>query len=92
MGYAPLPTYEEPPESPISRPEVAKDYPLVLTTGARIPFFFNSEHRQIEKLRKAHRHPTAEIHPETAARYGIDEGRLDVDRNAARPYPAARAA
>ena len=71
MGYAPLPSYEEPPESPISRPEVAEDYPLVLTTGARIPYFFNSEHRQIENLRKAHRHPTAEIHPETAARYGI---------------------
>ena len=71
MGYAPLPFYEEPPESPISRPEVAEDYPLVLTTGARIPYFFNSEHRQIENLRKAHRHPAAEIHPETAARYGI---------------------
>jgi anaerobic selenocysteine-containing dehydrogenase len=74
MGYAPLPFYEEPPESPISRPEVAEDYPLVLTTGARIPYFFNSEHRQIENLRKAHRHPTAEIHPETAARYGIARG------------------
>ncbi len=71
MGYAPLPFYEEPPESPVSRPEVAEDFPLVLTTGARIPYFFNSEHRQIENLRKAHRHPTAEIHPETAARYGI---------------------
>lgn len=74
MGYAPLPSYEEPPESPISRPEVAEDYPLVLTTGARIPYFFNSEHRQIENLRKAHRQPTAEIHPETAARYGIGKG------------------
>ncbi|MGO9624358.1 MAG: molybdopterin-dependent oxidoreductase [Steroidobacteraceae bacterium] len=71
MGYAPLPSYEEPPESPISCPEVTEDYPLVLTTGARIPNFFNSEHRQIEKLRKAYRQPTAEIHPETAARYGI---------------------
>jgi len=74
MGYAPLPSYEEPPESPISRPEVAEGYPLVLTTGARIPYFFNSEHRQIENLRKAHRQPTAEIHPETAARYGIGKG------------------
>ena len=74
MGYAPLPFYEEPPESPISRPDVCEDYPLVLTTGARIPYFFNSEHRQIENLRKAHRHPTAEIHPETAARYGITKG------------------
>ena len=47
------------------------DYPLVLTTDARIPFYFNSEHRQIEKLRKAYRDPVADIHPDTAARYGI---------------------
>ena len=73
MGYAPLPTYEEPPESPLSRPDVAADYPLVLTTGARISNFFNSEHRQIEKLRKAHRDPIAEIHPDTAKRYGIED-------------------
>lgn len=71
MGYAPLPTYEEPPESPVSRPDVAADFPLVLTTGARISNFFNSEHRQVEKLRKAHRDPIAEIHPDTAQRYGI---------------------
>jgi anaerobic selenocysteine-containing dehydrogenase len=74
MGYAPLPYYEEPPESPVSTPEVAKDYPLVLTTGGRIPFYFNSEHRQLPRLRKARRDPQAEIHPETAARFGIANG------------------
>ena len=74
MGYAPLPYFEEPPESPISRPDVAKDYPLVLTTGARISYYFNSEHRQIEKLRKAHRDPMADIHPDTAERHGIKKG------------------
>ena len=74
LGYAPLPYYEEPPESPVSQPDVFEDYPLVLTTGARIPCFFNSEHRQIENLRKARRDPMAEIHPETAARYGIKKG------------------
>jgi anaerobic selenocysteine-containing dehydrogenase len=74
LGYDPLPSYQEPPESPLSTPDVAEAYPLVLTTGARIGFFFNSEHRQIEKLRKAHRHPVAEIHPETAGRLGIAHG------------------
>jgi thiosulfate reductase/polysulfide reductase chain A len=74
MGYAPLPSYEEPPESPISCPDLARNYPLVLTTGARIPYFFNSEHRQIENLRKARRDPMADIHPDTAARYGIKKG------------------
>ena len=74
LGYAPLPYYEEPPESPVSQPDIFEDYPLILTTGARIPCFFNSEHRQIENLRKARRDPMTEIHPETAARYGIKKG------------------
>ena len=74
MGYPPLPSYEEPPESPITRPDIAREFPLVLTTGARIPYFFNSEHRQIENLRKAHRQPVAEIHPDTARRHGIKNG------------------
>jgi anaerobic selenocysteine-containing dehydrogenase len=71
MGYDPLPGYVEAPETPVSQPELAKDYPLVLTTGGRIPFYFNSEHRQVEKLRRAHRDPVAEIHPDTAAPLGI---------------------
>ena len=74
MGYEPLPYYVEPPESPLSAPEVAREFPLVLTTGARIPFFFNSEHRQLPHLRKARREPRAEIHPDTAARHGIANG------------------
>jgi anaerobic selenocysteine-containing dehydrogenase len=74
LGYDPLPSYQEPPESPFATPEIAKDYPLVLTTGARISHFFNSEHRQIENLRKAHRFPLVEINPQTAERFGIANG------------------
>jgi len=74
LGYAPLPSYQEPPESPLRTPEIATRYPLVLTTGGRISFFFNSEHRQIAKLRKAQRDPVAEIHPDTASRFGIVNG------------------
>jgi len=74
MGYAPLPDYREPSESPLQTPEGFKEYPLVLTTGARKKSFFHSEHRQIENLRRLHPDPTAEIHPETAKRYGIKDG------------------
>ncbi|MBK9114326.1 MAG: molybdopterin-dependent oxidoreductase [Betaproteobacteria bacterium] len=74
MGYDPLPYYEEPPESPLATPDVARDFPLVLTTGARIPFFFNSEHRQLKSLRKAHPDPIVEIHPDTAGPLGIGKG------------------
>ncbi len=73
-GYDPLPYYQEPPESPVSAPDVAADYPLILTTGARNPFFFNSEHRQLASCRKGARQPVAEIHPDTAAAHGIADG------------------
>jgi len=74
MGYAPLPYYEEPPESPYSTPEIAREYPLVLTTGQRSPVYFHSEGRQIQRLRKAHKEPRCEIHPDTAAGHGIEDG------------------
>jgi thiosulfate reductase/polysulfide reductase chain A len=73
LGYDPLPYYEEPPESPYSTPELAKEYPLVLTSGGRIQQFFCSEHRQIASLRKQHPDPIVEINPETAAGLGIQE-------------------
>jgi len=74
MGYEPLPYYEEPPESPVSAPEVAEEFPLVLITGARNPVYFNSEHRQLPLLRKAAPDPIAEIHPQTAEPLGIGDG------------------
>jgi len=46
----------------------------VLTRGARISFFFNSEHRQLKNLRKAHPRPIVEIHPDTAQSSGIKNG------------------
>jgi anaerobic selenocysteine-containing dehydrogenase len=73
-GLDPLPYFEEPPESPVSTPEIAKDYPLVLTTGARIWSFFCSEHRQVPKLRSLNPWPFTEIHPETASKLGIKDG------------------
>lgn len=74
FGFDPLPGYQEPPESPLSRPDLAEDFPLVLTTGTRINAFFLSEHRQIPSLRRLNPVPLATLHPETAARYGITDG------------------
>ena len=53
---------------------MAEAYPLVLTTGARRPEFFHSEHRQIDALRRSRPDPLAELHEETAARFGIAPG------------------
>ena len=63
LGYAPLPYYAEPPESPVSTPDVAEAFPYVLTTGARLLSFFTSEHRQLPKLRRI-----------SAAKYDINDG------------------
>lgn len=70
----PLPYYEEPPQSPISTPQLAKEYPLVLTTGARSWGFFHSEHRQIPEMREIQPDPIVEIHPDTAHKLGIKDG------------------
>lgn len=74
LGYDPLPYYEEPPESPMSTPALAKTFPYVLTTGARIPVFYHSEYRQLRKLRRGAQEPRVEIHPATAEKHGIERG------------------
>ncbi len=74
MGYDPLPSHVEPPESPISAPDLRGEFPCVLTTGGRITGFFHSEHRQVPSLRKLHPSPLAAIHPRTAEKYGVSDG------------------
>ncbi len=74
LGYDPLPHYQEPPESPLSQPDLAREFPLALTTGGRIKQYFNSEFRQIPSLRRRHPDPLVEIHPDTAAKHGISDG------------------
>jgi anaerobic selenocysteine-containing dehydrogenase len=74
MGYEPLPYYVEPPESPYSSPDTCREYPLIITTGARIRTFFHTEGRQIESLRRHNPDPEVEIHPDTAGALGIDDG------------------
>jgi len=74
LGYDPLPQYREPPESPVSKPELAVQFPLILTTGSRRKEFFHSEHRQIKTLRSRRSAPIAEIHSEVAVARGINDG------------------
>ncbi|MCJ7595855.1 MAG: molybdopterin-dependent oxidoreductase, partial [Desulfobacterales bacterium] len=73
-GYDPLPDYKEPPESPLSTPELMETYPLILITGGRSIAYFHSEGRQIPRLRKMVPDPEIEIHPDTAESIQIEEG------------------
>jgi anaerobic selenocysteine-containing dehydrogenase len=74
LGYPPLPEYLEGPESPLSASTIARSYPLVLTTGARLPMFYHTDQRNIPWLRECYPDPLVDIHPDTAAKYGIKEG------------------
>jgi anaerobic selenocysteine-containing dehydrogenase len=69
-GYPPIPEYVEPALSPLSKPEIAAEFPLVLT-NAKFTTYIHSQQRALSSLRKASPEPSADLNPETAARYGI---------------------
>lgn len=60
LGYSPLPTYIP----VVGKVSSGRNY---LLTSAHSRFYFNSEFRNLEALRKREPSPTIEIHPETAA-------------------------
>ncbi|MCJ7593365.1 MAG: molybdopterin-dependent oxidoreductase [Desulfobacterales bacterium] len=73
-GRPPLPIYAEPPLSPVSTPELAKEYPFILMTGNKVLDYFHSEMHQIKSLRRRHPDPMVQIHPDAAASLGISGG------------------
>ena len=73
-GLDPLPYFEEPEPGPGSTPKLMDEFPLVMTSGARFWGMFHSEHRQIERMRHYRPWPLMDIHPDTAAKYGIKDG------------------
>jgi anaerobic selenocysteine-containing dehydrogenase len=73
-GYDSLPSYREPVESPLSQPELAREYPLVLTTGSRSIYFTHGQHRNLSSLREKCSEPFLEIHPADAEKFGIKDG------------------
>jgi anaerobic selenocysteine-containing dehydrogenase len=62
-GLDALPTYEEPKCSPVSTPEMAKAYPLILTTGARLPMYVHSRTYRLPWTRMLRPGPSVDIHP-----------------------------
>jgi anaerobic selenocysteine-containing dehydrogenase len=86
-GRPPLPVYVEPPLSPVSTPELAREYPFILMSGAKKLDFFHSEMHQVPSLRRRHPDPVVEIHPESAATLGIAGGDWVILES---PYGRAR--
>jgi len=73
-GHDSLPVYQEPTEGPIGSPELAKEFPLVLTTGTRIQSAFRSQHLNIPGLLKLQDEPNILIHPGDAEPRDIRDG------------------
>jgi anaerobic selenocysteine-containing dehydrogenase len=71
LGYAPMPTYHESEETPLSKPELVKEYPLILTTGARVLPYNHSEFRECPSLILRDPKPRVEINPQTAKSLGV---------------------
>jgi anaerobic selenocysteine-containing dehydrogenase len=75
LDYDPLPFYRELPETPLSNPELAKEYPMRLTIGGRISTLYHSEQRVPgQGTRSMWPWPTVQIHIEDARKYGIRPG------------------
>ena len=75
LGYDALPYYRELPETPFSNPELAKEYPIILTTGGRFAPMFHSEHRVPGTgTRELHPWPLFQMHTETARELNIRDG------------------
>ncbi len=73
-GHDALPTHAEPMWSPAASPEVAKDFPLVLTSGGRSPNFTHSQGRNLDTLRVLEPNPRIQISPADADARGIEDG------------------
>ena len=74
LGYPALPSYIGCAENEIDHPELAKEYPLVLTTGGGFMPYHHSEHFQIEGIRYLYHDPYFTINPATASKLHIKEG------------------
>ncbi|MBC7345949.1 MAG: molybdopterin-dependent oxidoreductase [Clostridia bacterium] len=84
-GYDPLPSYLEPAQSPVNTPELYREYPLILISGARSQAYTHTQLRGLASLKALEPEPLAEMHPETAARYGLKDGdrvRLETKNDA----------
>jgi anaerobic selenocysteine-containing dehydrogenase len=75
LGYNPLPVYKELPETPLSNPELAKKYPLRLTTGGRVSVLYHSENRVPgQGTRSMFPWPRCYMHREDARALGVRDG------------------
>jgi anaerobic selenocysteine-containing dehydrogenase len=74
IGQPGLPVYNEPYWSPVSTPEIANEYPLVLTSGGRSRNYMHSQGNFLSTLRDREPDPLVQINPADASERGLSDG------------------
>ncbi len=69
-----LPAYQGPPEGLAETPELARDFPLILSDVHAYRLAQHSYHHNAAYLRELQPYPWLRINPATAEKYGIAEG------------------
>ncbi len=75
-GYDPLPTFKEPAEGWITKPELAKKFPLIAITGSRNKVYHHTQYRNLPSIRKLSPEPQVEINTRTAIALNINNGEM----------------
>jgi len=73
-GLDALPRYREPDDGAATDGAPEADYPLVLTTGAKVSAYVHSQMHDIAKLGKTLPANEAELHPKSAAAVAVADG------------------
>jgi anaerobic selenocysteine-containing dehydrogenase len=73
IGQPLLPEYQQPSPLVARHPEVAQQFPLVLTS-AKTPLYCHSQHRNLPRLRRQLPDPLVDMNPATAASHDIGAG------------------
>ena len=82
VGLDPLPRYEEPRWSPMSSPKLAEEFPLILTTGTRLPMYIHSKTFRLPWMRRLRPDASVDINPKDALNRGISSVTGGVPFNA----------
>ncbi|MDR2109061.1 MAG: molybdopterin-dependent oxidoreductase [Coriobacteriales bacterium] len=72
LGFEGLPVYEEPLHGPLSAD--FKDYPLILNTGSRLPYYTHSKLRDLPWLNQFMPEPVVRLSPQDAHARGLNQG------------------
>jgi anaerobic selenocysteine-containing dehydrogenase len=75
-GYDPMPVHKEPTQTVEVNPDLVREYPLTLLTGARMLEYTNYQMKNIPQIRQLAPDSEVDIHPDTAAALGVADNEM----------------